>query len=130
MAEQAKKAKRGRPNKKIDPEQVRALARIGATYEEIADVLQIGRSTFTLKLKKQKGLREAYEQGLSEGDVSLRRAQHQAAMNGKTAMLIWLGKQRLNQAERVEVKERPSDTAKEFHEAIQRIDETLKSADK
>jgi hypothetical protein len=41
---------------------------------------------------------------LLTGDVSIRRAQYDAAVNGKTAMLIWLGKNRLNQTDRVETK--------------------------
>ena len=94
----------GRKAAKIDEEQVRALARLGCTWDEIADVLQVSRTTFGKYLKHKKSLREAYERGLSEGDVSIRRAQYDAAVNGKTAMLIWLGKNRLNQTDRIETK--------------------------
>ena len=85
----------------VDPEQVRALARLGCTWDEIAGVLKIGRTTFTVRMR-QKKYRDAYEQGLAEGDVSLRRAQYDNAMRGKTGMLVWLGKNRLNQTDRVE----------------------------
>ena len=87
----------------VDPEQVRALARLGCTWDEIAGVLKIARGTFTLRMKEKK-FRDAYDQGVAEGDVSLRRAQYDSAMKGKTGMLVWLGKNRLNQADRVETK--------------------------
>ena len=51
---------------------------------------------------KEKKYRDAYDQGVAEGDVSLRRAQYDSAMKGKTGMLVWLGKNRLNQTDRVE----------------------------
>ena len=93
------------PRKRIevDPEQVRALARLGCTWDEIAGVLKIARGTFTVRMKEKK-YRDAYDQGVAEGDVSLRRAQYDSAMKGKTGMLVWLGKNRLNQTDRVETK--------------------------
>ena len=93
------------PRKKIevDPEQVRQLARLGCTRDEIAGVLKIGRTTLTARMREKK-YRDAYEQGVAEGDVSIRRAQYDSAMRGKTGMLVWLGKIRLNPADRVEPK--------------------------
>ena len=90
-----------RPKKQINPDAVRALARLGCTWEEIAGVLQIARGTFSARMKEKK-YREAYDHGIAEGDVSIRRAQYDAAIGGKTAMLIWLGKNRLNQTDRIE----------------------------
>jgi hypothetical protein len=87
----------------VDPEQVRALARLGCTWDEIAGVLKIARTTLVVRMKEKK-FRDAYDQGVAEGDVSLRRAQYDSAMKGKTGMLVWLGKNRLNQADRVETK--------------------------
>ena len=120
--------KKGRPVKKVDVEQVRALARLGCTYDEIADVLGMARSTFGKKLK-QKEVREAYERGLSEGDVSIRRAQYDAAMSGKSAMLIWLGKNRLNQTDRVETTRTGADIASEFRKALDAIDGQMGGSD-
>tara|TARA_R100000664_G_C2756978_1_gene145003 strand:- start:2251 stop:2619 length:369 start_codon:yes stop_codon:yes gene_type:complete len=100
----------GRKSINIDPDQVRALARLSCSYEEIADVLKIGRSTFAKKLK-EKTIREAYERGKSEGAVSLKRAQFDTAVSGNTAMLIWLGKNRLGQADRIETKNETEITA-------------------
>jgi len=123
-----KAPKKGRPVKKVDVEQVRALARLGCTYDEIADVLGMARSTFGKKLK-QKEVREAYERGLSEGDVSIRRAQYDAAMSGKSAMLIWLGKNRLNQTDRVETTRTGADIASEFRKALDAIDDQMGGSD-
>ena len=93
------------PRKKIeiDPEQVRQLARLGCTWDEIAGVLKIARTTLVVRMREKK-FRDAYEQGVAEGDVSLRRAQMDSAMKGKTGMLVWLGKNRLDQVDRVETK--------------------------
>ena len=93
------------PRKKIeiDPEQVRQLARLGCTWDEIAGVLKIARTTLVVRMREKK-YRDAYEQGVAEGDVSLRRAQYDSAMRGKTGMLVWLGKNRLDQVDRVETK--------------------------
>ena len=55
-------------------------------------------------LLKEKPIREAYERGKSEGAVSLKRAQFDTAVAGNTAMLIWLGKNRLGQADKIESK--------------------------
>ena len=90
-----------RPKKKVDPDSVQALARIGCTWEEIAGVLKISKGTLHARMKERK-YRDAYDRGIAEGDVSLRRAQYDAAMAGRTAMMIWLGKNRLNQSDRVE----------------------------
>ena len=116
----------GRKAANIDEEQVRALARLGCTWDEIADVIQVSRTTFGKYLREKKSLREAYDRGLSEGDVSIRRAQYDAAMSGKSAMLIWLGKNRLNQTDRVETKTENEITdttgaVDKLHSAIDRL---------
>ena len=85
----------------IDPKMIRGLAQIGATWDEIAGILGIARTTLAVRMREKK-YRDAYEQGVAEGDVSIRRAQYDSAMRGKTGMLVWLGKNRLNQTDRVE----------------------------
>ena len=100
----------GRKAVKIDKDQVQALARLGCTWDEIADVLGVARSTLGKNMKTDKSVRDAYEKGIAEGDVSIRRAQYDSAMQGKTAMLIWLGKNRLGQTDRIETKNEPEIT--------------------
>ena len=87
----------------IDPKMIRGLAQIGATWDEIAGILGIARTTLAVRMREKK-YRDAYEQGVAEGDVSIRRAQYASAMRGKTGKLVWLGKNRLNQTDRVETK--------------------------
>ena len=115
----------GRKSINIDPDQVRALARIGCTYDEIADVLKIARSTFGKKLKSETKVREAYDRGISEGDVSLKRAQFDRAMGGNTSMLIWLGKNRLGQFDKIETKYETEIT--ESTGALDKLNSTLNS---
>ncbi len=108
----------------VDPEQVRALARLGCTWDEIAGVLKIARTTLVFRMKEKK-FRDAYDQGVAEGDVSLRRAQYDSAMKGKTGMLVWLGKNRLNQADRVETKNETT-----IHDGSNAIDKLTGAVDR
>ena len=91
------------PCKKIqvDADQVRELARLGCTWDEIAGVLSMARTTFVMRMKEKK-FREAYDRGIAEGNASLRRAQYDGAVGGNTGLLVWLGKNRLGQVDRLE----------------------------
>lgn len=80
-----------RPRKKIDPNAVKALAQRGAKTSEIADV--IGCSPDTLERR----FAAEMVKGRADLRMSLREWQIQAAKNGNVAMLIWLGKQYLDQ---------------------------------
>ena len=91
----------GRPKKAIDSELLRSLARLGCTWDEIAAVLQIARGTFSARMKEKK-YRDAYDRGIAEGNTSLRRAQYDSAVGGNATMMIWVGKNRLGQTDRVE----------------------------
>jgi hypothetical protein len=93
----------GRPKKAIDSELLRSLARLGCTWDEIAAVLQIARGTFSARMKEKK-YRDAYDRGIAEGNTSLRRAQYDSAVGGNATMMIWVGKNRLGQTDRVETK--------------------------
>ena len=91
----------GRPKEAIDPEQVRSLAKLGCTWDEIASVLAIARGTFSARMKEKK-YRDAYDRGIAERNTSLLRAQYDSAVGGNPTMMIWVGKNRLNQTDRVE----------------------------
>jgi hypothetical protein len=86
-----------RPRLKIDPEQVRGLARLHCTNKEIASV--IGCSTDTLERRYAAEI----SKGKEEGRAALRRLQWKAANAGNIAMLIWLGKNHLGQTDRQDV---------------------------
>jgi hypothetical protein len=90
--ENEKERKLGRPKLDIDPEQVKRLARLHCTTQEMAyffdchvDTLRDNFSNFI-------------DKGKAEGNISLRRKQWQMAVErGNVVMLIWLGKQMLGQ---------------------------------
>jgi hypothetical protein len=83
----------GRNPLPIDGKQVEALAAILCTNEEIAAVLGCTHETIANRF------REELDRGREKGRASLRRAQWAAAQKGNPAMLIWLGKQWLEQKE-------------------------------
>jgi hypothetical protein len=85
----------GRPKSIIDYELVEKLAHIQCTQEEIANI--IGVSTKTLQRDDE--FCRIYKKGMDFGKSSLRRFQWKAAEKGNTSMLIWLGKQYLQQKE-------------------------------
>ena len=87
----------GRPLKEIDERQVRELASIQCTMEEIAAVC--GCHIDTLRDRFSNIIKDARE----EGKASLRRMQYLKAKEGNATMLIWLGKQLLDQRDKQEV---------------------------
>ena len=82
-----------RPKLEIDADQVKKLAAIQCTMTEIACVM--GCSVDTLERRFADTIKEGREQG----KMSLRRKQYEVAMGGHVSMLIWLGKQHLNQSD-------------------------------
>ncbi len=79
-----------------DEEQIEKLASYGLTNTEISEVL--GYDDTTLKRK--------FENFLTKGrgilKKRLKKKQIEVAMQGNVVMLIWLGKQYLGQAEKIE----------------------------
>ena len=84
---------RGRPKLNIDIEKVKELAEIQCTQEEIAAILGLSRDT----LYRNKEFCDIYEKKKAEGKQKLRQMQWDAAKKGNPTMLIWLGKQHLDQ---------------------------------
>lgn len=85
-----------RPKLNIDPNLVEELAGIGCKNKEIAVI--VGCSTDTLEGRFSAEL----EKGREHLKMSLRRWQLEAAKKGNVVMLIWLGKQMLQQTDKVE----------------------------
>jgi hypothetical protein len=83
--------------KKLDEEQLLTLAEMDCTVEEIAAVMKCS------KKHLQRYYRHIITQGREQGKASLRRFQFDAARRGNPALLIWLGKQRLNQKDKHEL---------------------------
>jgi hypothetical protein len=85
----------GRSLKKIDPEQVKELARIGCDKTEIARMLGCHRDTIRDRFSTQ------FELGEARGKIELRRKQHKRAFEDESdSMLMFLGKHRLGQEDR------------------------------
>ena len=80
---------------KLDKNKVRMLASFGCTLVEIAKYFKVGESVIRKKYKKE------YEAGVEEMKFSLRKAQWKYALeNGNTALLIFLGKNYLQQTDK------------------------------
>lgn len=88
----------GRPATKLPPteEAIFRMAEIDCTYQEISAVLGI---TVTALSKSYSDIIKA---GREHGKQSLKRAQFKTALKGNPQMLIWLGKQRLGQRDKVD----------------------------
>jgi len=85
-----------RPIKKVDTQAIQKLAQMHCTYEEIAQFLDV--STKTL----QRNYVHLIKKGREMGKISLRRAQFEKALGGSVPMQIWLGKQHLDQRDKIE----------------------------
>lgn len=92
----------GRPKKELNATEVRKLAELGCTHEEMAGFFGVSTDTIARRLKDDDEIRVAYEYGTADVRISLRRHQIAAAKNGNAAVLIWLGKQLLNQKDKIE----------------------------
>lgn len=85
----------GRPKKIIDYDRVLEMASYFATQEEIATELDLS----IRKLQQDEEFMRIFKKGNERAKKSLRRKQYEIAMGGNTTMLVWLGKQYLNQRE-------------------------------
>jgi hypothetical protein len=94
-----------KPKTVINWEIVNQLLECGATQRECASQLGITAPTLAIRCEEDHGLMwQDYSRMWSDkGCNSLRMTQHQKAIDEKdTKMLIWLGKQRLGQTDKIE----------------------------
>lgn len=92
----------GRPEKPIDWDLVDKLLEAGCLGTEIAANFDMHPNTFYDKVLEERklGFTEYSRQKKSKGESILRAVQFQSAIKDRDrSMLIWLGKQRLNQRE-------------------------------
>ncbi|WP_378619579.1 hypothetical protein [Nitratireductor sp. GCM10026969] len=82
---------------------IRGLGRIQATTRECAAVLGVSHPTFLAFIQRHPEAADILEQGKELGKRSLRRQQFKAAEGGHPTMLVWLGKQYLDQTDKQEV---------------------------
>lgn len=97
-AKKAAKLKTGRPSSEIDARLVENLASIGCTLKEIAAACNCHQDTLLNRFS------EVMDKGRENGKTRLRKKQIELALAGNVTLLIWLGKQMLGQAEKVEAR--------------------------
>ena len=85
-----------RPIKKVDTQAIQKLAQMHCTYDEIAEFLEV--STKTL----QRNYVHLIKKGREMGKISLRRAQFEKALVVNGARQRWVGKQHLDQKDKIE----------------------------
>ena len=86
----------GAPRKELDPEAVFKLARLGANNCEIAEFFNVSEGLI------RKRYADVVRSGRTNMKLRLRQAQMREALAGNVTMLIWLGKQTLNQSDQGE----------------------------
>jgi hypothetical protein len=91
-----------RPRKEIDWEVVRKLCAMQCTGEEIASFSDIDYDTLQRAVKREFNMSFAdyFKKHSANGKISLRRKQYEVATSGNVPMLIWLGKQYLDQKDK------------------------------
>jgi len=95
-----------RPKIKIDWKTVDSLLEADCEGTEIAAYLGIVPDTLYYRCKQDNnlGFSEYLQQKKAKGNSLLKTKQFKVAMEGDKTMLVWLGKQRLNQKDRTESK--------------------------
>jgi hypothetical protein len=98
-------AKNGRPVKEINLEELDKLCAMQCTEAEIAGWFDISVDTVERRVKEMAGVSfaEYFKQKRGKGKISLRRKQMQVALGGNPTMLIWLGKQYMDQKDKQEI---------------------------
>lgn len=94
-----------RPRKELNWDEVDKLCAIQATRREIASWFDVDEKTIEARCEQDQGMSFSmyFEQKAGAGKISLRRKQFEVAMNGNVTMLIWLGKNLLDQKDKQEI---------------------------
>ena len=97
-------AKAGRKRIKIDWKKVGKAIESGASGVQCAAMLAISYATLTRACLRDNKVKfdEYYQQKKQAGNVAIFGKQYDQAMAGNTSMLIWLGKNRLDQTDKRE----------------------------
>lgn len=98
------KPKLGRPLTPIDWGKVDAMSAIHCTGPEIATVLGVSEDTLARATRRERKMTFAdyIRQKRGTGKASLRRLQWKAAQTGDKTMLVWLGKNWLDQTDKMQ----------------------------
>jgi AraC-like DNA-binding protein len=111
------------PKKVIDWDRVDKLLSSGCLGTEVAAYFGIHPETFYDRVKDKYGVvfSEYIQQKRSHGDALLREKQYDKAIEGENMMLIWLGKNRLNQTDSQTNVSVAADTVKSFNSIMAQI---------
>ena len=95
----------GRPRKKFDWSAFEKLCYLNCSEEEIASFFECAVSTLQRAVRWHYGVNFAQInlERKNGGKIKLREKQMEVALNGNVTMLIWLGKQMLNQSDKAEI---------------------------
>jgi hypothetical protein len=88
--------KAGRPKIILDATEVEKLAAIQCSLTEMAAFFSVSEDTL------ERNYADVIAKGREKGKMSLRHKQFDVAMKGSYVMLIWLGKQWLNQHDKAD----------------------------
>jgi len=93
--------KGGRKKSNIDRKAFENLCNLQCTKDDICGFFDVSEKTLTGWCKRTygEGFSDIYKKKSSGGRISLRRMQFKKAEEGNPTMLIWLGKQYLEQSE-------------------------------
>ena len=102
-----KKSKAGRKKISIDWEKVDNYLMSGSNGVQVAAMLGISFDTLSRRTKDEKNadFAEYLQQKRQEGNDVLFGLQYELAKSGDRGMLIWLGKNRLDQSDKKEIKQ-------------------------
>ncbi len=100
-----KRARTGRPLTQIDWKQFAKLCAMQATLREIAAWFECSEDSIERAVRREHEMRfaEYHAQKAVKGLYAIRRKQYEVAMSGDRVMLIWLGKQYLDQSNKDEL---------------------------
>jgi hypothetical protein len=99
-----KPVKKGRPKLEFDLKRVEDMASCHATYQELADAFGCHYDTISSLMKDDKSsFFGAYKKGMTRFKNGLRRKQLECANQLNATMLIWLGKNYLDQSDLKEI---------------------------
>jgi len=102
-----KKSKAGRKKISIDWDKVDNYLMSGSNGVQVAAMIGIHYNTLVNKCKEEKkcDFSDYLQQKKEKGNNLLKAMQYKLAMNGDRGMLIWLGKNRLDQSDKKEIKQ-------------------------
>ena len=92
----------GRPRIVFDLEIIEKLAGLGLRHEDIADWHDCTTRTIERRIAEDEEFCRAYKKGRSRLKARLRQAQLDACWSGSIPMMIWMGKQLLDQKDKTQ----------------------------